>query len=180
MSSIARQPWIITLLATAACSTDPDVVITRPVEAGSTEPNINPTLVNGCRAGLYCGTFEGATTDQNDDSMLEGVPIHGSIRFVLEQSLAGEFLTVSSESYLEGQTETGITFNADVIASSDGCRDGRIQASLEGAFLSVPLLGQVTGTYDATDNGFTGTWNTEIVQYMSEGTWEAALSTECP
>jgi hypothetical protein len=166
-----------------ACVTDPDVVATRTLEAGSDGRFM--TDARRCVAGLYTGSFNHTTVEDGRSSF----PVSGDIAFRMVAIEVGgsEFLVVQSGGKLTGKPVQGSRISADIDANVDGgsggCSDGHFRVDLvNGEFYqsdaSTPIrfTGIVEGTYEADTEQFTGEWRAFLegtTIQVSQGRWQA-------
>jgi len=152
------------LPALGACATpQPDVVATR-APAREDGGAFSFTELHTCLAGRYGGSFASSSADGGFASTLKGL-----ISFELVKQGSGEFFSVATGEKLEGKSEQGDQFSADIDSDNSGCREGQFTTNLiNGAYTPVgttnqyPFNGTVEGKYLASegsaDGFFLGTW----------------------
>jgi hypothetical protein len=178
---------------TACATPSPDVVATQqsPARDASFDARLPKLLrVRPCRVGKYRGIF--SSVPAGDAAQLSSLT--GVISFELVEVQSGEFLKVSSGEQLQGSSEQGDTFTADIDADSSGCREGLFNVQLKnGSYVlaqspqvSFGFIGSVDGKYLADDDngyeGFLGKW----IAYwpldpakptpIANGQWSATLT----
>jgi hypothetical protein len=176
----------------SACATpSPDVLATQqsPAKDGGDHGFKPIPTVLPCRAGKYEGTFSSVTA--GDAAQLS--TLKGLMTFELIQVQSGEFFKVSSGQKLQGSSEQGDTFTADIDADNSGCREGVFNVKLQnGAYtlaqsqLTFAFIGTVDGTYlalpDKGYEGFLGRWtaywvlNPDTPTAIANGQWSATLT----
>ena len=181
----ARERRLLSILALlvglvpplVGCASDPDVVATRSPQrrdgglSGVKELNL-------CRAGRYGGNFSSIPAADGAVSSLKG-----PISFELMEEPSGEFFRVTHGDKLEGSSEQGDKFSADIDADSTGCREGHFEITLAnglytlaGTTIQVAFQGNVTGTYVVSDGqeAFFGSWSATFLNNQRvQGPWTA-------
>jgi len=187
----------IALVGSVACATpSPDVVATQrtPARDASIDNVLRdiPTRLP-CRVGKYKGIF--SSVPAGDAGQLIST-LTGVISFELVEVQSGELnLKVSSGEKLQGSSEQGDTFSADIDADSSGCREGVFNVQLKnGSYFYTQLqasfgfIGSVDGSYVADNGyeGFIGKWIAYLVpdpnnpvpvaKPIANGQWSATLT----
>jgi hypothetical protein len=162
-----------------ACATpEPDVVATQ-VPARKDGGSFSFTELHTCLEGRYGGSFASNSADGGFASTLKG-----SISFELVRRGSGEFLSVKTGDKLEGHSEQGDQFSAEIDSDNSGCTEGNFTTQLiNGAYTPVgttnqyPFKGTVEGKYlasDSADGIFLGTWASYFLDVqIAEGSWTA-------
>lgn len=167
------------------CATpEPDVVATR-VPAHKDGGGFSFTELHMCREGRYGGSFASSSNDGSFASTLKG-----PISFELVRQGSGEFFSVTPGEKLQGRSEQGDQFSADIDSDRSGCREGQFNVELihgrytpVGTTSEIPFDGKVEGKYvvSADDAGFSsqegfflGRWKSFFAgQKVAEGSWAA-------
>jgi hypothetical protein len=166
----------------AACASPaPDVVATQ-VPARNDGGGFKFTERHACREGRYGGSFASSSVDGGFASTLRG-----PIAFELVRQGAGEFFTVTHGDKLDGKSEQGDSFSADIVADDQGaCHEGQFTVHLDGLYTPVGttneyrFTGNVEGKYlasedaEGTEGFFIGRWQAFFLgSQIAEGTWSA-------
>lgn len=180
-------PWV-----GACASPEPDVVATQQ----SQRPDggfHDLAKVHACRAGSYQGTFSSvAGADAATISTLKGL-----ISFELIEEPSGEFLRVNNGEKLQGASEQGDSFSADIDSDNSGCKEGVFTVNLKngvyvpaGSVAQYTFYGNVNGVYLATMvngqhfEGFLGAWEAfwplDPNNPIARGQWSATLAAASP
>jgi hypothetical protein len=191
METPRRASAVRTLVALAllpvlgACATsEPDVVATR-VPAHQDGGGFSFTELHTCQEGRYGGSFASSSNDGSFASTLKG-----PIAFELVKQGNGEFYSITPGEKLQGSSEQGDKFSADIDSDKSGCRVGQFTVELiHGAYTPVgttneyQFTGTVTGKYvvSANDGGFTneggfflGSWQSFVLGVkIAQGNWSA-------
>src|SRR5262245_31552660 len=142
------------------CATsEPDVVATR-VPAHKDGGGFSFTELHTCREGRYGGSFASSSNDGSFASTLKG-----PISFELVKQGTGEFFSVTPGEKLQGSSEQGDQFSADIDTDRSGCREGQFNVQLihgrytpVGTTSEIPFDGTVEGKYvTSVSDGGSGT-----------------------
>lgn len=154
---------LVLLPALGACATaEPDVVATQIPAHKDGGGAFSFTELHTCREGRYGGTFASSSNDGSFASTLKG-----PISFQLVRQGSGEFFSVTPGEKLQGSSEQGDQFSAEIDTDKSGCREGQFSVQLvNGAYLPVgwtssrpiDFTGNVEGKYvvSVSEGGFAG------------------------
>lgn len=182
----------VAILVLAGCATtEPDVVATE--QSARNDGSLTIPTITACRAGKYDGTFSNRTgADAAPVSTLKG-----NISFSLVRVSSGEFYQISNGAKLDGKSDSGDTFSADIDSDNGACREGQFNVHLvNGEFrlpvpdgsaaptASFPFVGMVEGVYASRPEGegFIGYWQAYWPNYrdggapIMHGVWSATWS----
>jgi len=140
--------------------------------------------VGTCKAGRYVGTFDGFYAS---GLTFIGVPIPvaGNIDIVLDESVDGEFFTISNGK-VSGLADFAFPFEAKIEGTLN-CSTGELEGGFlrSGVYLVGPIVGNfegpLEGHYDKLAHAFTTskwtvgepTWVVPRGLYGGEGHWES-------